>query len=123
MNSRHPAAGTTTPCGHDRRTFLKGVGLATAAGTAATAGLTPGPAEAAGTAPVFTEPAADMAPLPHVTIAGHKVPRMILGCNPIGGWAHSVPNLSKTMQQYFTPEVTYDFLQHAEKWGMNTWIG
>lgn len=51
-----PTAANAPPCGHDRRTFLKGVGLATAAGTAATAGLAPPAAEAAGTAPVFTEP-------------------------------------------------------------------
>jgi len=118
MTSRQPAA---SPCGHDRRTFLKGVGLAAAAGTAAS-GLSPRAAEAAGTAPVFTEPPPGAASLPRVTLAGHDVPRMILGCNPIGGWAHAVPNLSKTMEQYFTPEMTRDFLRHAEQWGLDTWL-
>jgi hypothetical protein len=123
MTPRHPA-GTADASrhGHDRRTFLKGVGLATAASTAASAGLAPTPAEAASPGPFFTDPPIDAAPLPQVTLCGHKVPRMILGCNPIGGWAHAVPSLSKTMQQYFTPDVTHDFLQHAEKWGLDTWL-
>jgi hypothetical protein len=118
MTSRHSVA----RWGHDRRTFLKGVGLAAAASTAATAGLAPPPAEAAGTGPFFTEPPADLGPLPEVTFLGHKMPRMIVGCNPIGGWSHSVPNLSRTMQEYFTPDVTYDFMRHCEKWGLNTAI-
>jgi len=120
MTSRHPGAATAR-CRHDRRTFLKGVGLATAASTGAAAVLAPSPAEAA-PAPVFTTPPADVAPLPQVTLCGHKVPRMILGCNPIGGWSHAVPNLSKTMQEYFTGDMTYDFLRHSEEWGLNTWI-
>jgi hypothetical protein len=33
-----------------------------------------------------------------------------------------VPNLSKTMQEYFTGDVTYDFLRHSEEWGLNTWL-
>ena len=118
MTSRHSAA----RCGHDRRTFLKGVGLATAASTAASAGLSPTPAEAAGTGPFFSEPPADLGPLPEVDFLGHKMPRMIVGCNPIGGWSHAVPNLSRTMQEYFTPDVTYDFMRHCEKWGLDTAI-
>ncbi len=120
MSSRCPASGS--PRGHGRRTFLKGVGLATAAGTAASAGLAPAPAEAAGTAPVFTEPPKSAPPLPSVKLCGHEVPRMILGCNPIGGWAHAVPSLAKTMREYFTEDVTTDFLEHAEKWGLDTWL-
>jgi hypothetical protein len=27
-----------------------------------------------------------------------------------------------TMQEYFTPDVTCDFLRHAEKWGLDTWL-
>jgi hypothetical protein len=26
------------------------------------------------------------------------------------------------MQEYFTPDVTYGFLRHCEKWGLNTSI-
>jgi hypothetical protein len=26
------------------------------------------------------------------------------------------------MEEYFTPEVTYQFLRHCEGWGLNTWI-
>ena len=120
MTARPSAADNATSCGHDRRAFLKGVGLA--AGTAASAGLAPTRAEAAGAAPFFAEPPPDTTPLPQVTLCGHKVPRMILGCNPIGGWAHSVPNLAQTMKEYFTEDVTCDFLQHAEAWGLDTWL-
>ena len=70
MTSRHPAA---HPCGHDRRTFLKGVGLTAAAGTAAT-GLAPRPAEAAGAAPFFTEPPPEAGPLPKVSLAATRSP-------------------------------------------------
>jgi len=118
MTSRHPAAGA--PCGHDRRTFLKGAGLATVA--SASAGLSPRPAHAAGTGPFFSEPPADAAPLPEVTLCGHKIPRMIVGCNQIGGWGHSVPSLSQTMKEYFTEDVTHDYLRHCEQWGLNTSI-
>jgi hypothetical protein len=45
---------------------------------------------------------------------------MILGSNPIGGWGYGGPNLSKTMREYFTGEMTYDFLRHSEEWGLNT---
>lgn len=121
MTSRQDGATGRASCGHDRRTFLKGVGLATAGTTAAAAGMAPRDAQGA-PATVFTHPPTDAAPLPQVTLCGHKVPRMILGCNPIGGWSHAVPNLSKTMQQYFTEDVTTDFLRHAEQWGLNTWL-
>jgi hypothetical protein len=123
MTPRHPAGTADAPKpGHDRRTFLKGVGLATAASSAAAAGLAPTPAEAATPGPFFTAPPPGADPLPQVTLCGHKVPRMILGCNPIGGWSHAVPSLSKTMREYFTEDVTHDFLQHAEKWGLDTWL-
>jgi hypothetical protein len=123
MPPRDPAGQTSgTRHGHDRRTFLKGAGLAAAASTAASSGLTPAPVEGAGTGPFFTEPPADAAPLPEVTLCGHKVPRMIVGCNQIGGWSHSVPSLSKAMEEYFTPELTGEFLRHCEKWGLNTWL-
>jgi hypothetical protein len=123
MTSRH-AAGKTPEArrGHDRRSFLKGASLATAASATASIGLTPAAADVATFGPFFSEPPTDAAPLPEVTLGGHKVPRMILGCNPIGGWAHAVPNLARTMQEYFTEDVTHDFLQHAESWGLDTWL-
>jgi hypothetical protein len=123
MTPRDPAGTANAPKrGHDRRSFLKGVGLATAAGTAASVGVAPTPAEAMGPGPVFTAPPTDAPALPQVTLCGHKVPRMILGCNPVGGWAHAVPNLAKTMREYFTEDVTHDFLHHAERWGLDTWL-
>ena len=116
-------AGTAAACGHDRRTFLKGVGLATAAGTAATAGLAPPGGRGRGHRPGLHRAPHRPLPLPQVTLGGHKVPRMILGCNPIGGWAHSGPEpvaddaavLHRGRHQRL-PAAT------AEKWGLNTWL-
>jgi hypothetical protein len=100
---------------------LKGATLAAAAATASTAPRE-AHADATGTGPFFTDPPADLAPLPEVEFLGRRTPRMIVGCNPIGGWSHAVPSLSQTMEQYFTPEITYEFLRHCERWGLNTAI-
>ncbi len=67
--------------------------------------------------------AAQVAPLPHVTIAGVTIPRMIVGCNPIGGWSHMSRNMTLAMTDYFTQERTVSFLSGCEKQGLDVWIG
>ena len=71
------------------------------------------------------EPAAAKSadPLPQVTIAGVTIPRMIVGCNPIGGWSHMCRNMTLAMTDYFTLDRTVGFLQDCEKTGLNVWIG
>ncbi len=103
----------------NRRSFLKRLCVGTlAAGAAASASetrTTPAAAapEADGTAPE---------PLPQITIAGHQIPRMVVGCNPIGGWSHSVRNMTLAMTDYFSLENTIRFLRNCEKAGLNVWL-
>jgi hypothetical protein len=60
--------------------------------------------------------------LPMGQIKGHKITRVIMGGNLIGGWAHSrdliyVPSLFKA---YNTDRKVFETLQLAEKAGVNT---
>jgi len=60
--------------------------------------------------------------LPHGTIAGKSISRIILGGNLIGGWAHSrdliyVPSLFKA---YNSEKKVFETLQVAEAAGINT---
>jgi len=102
---------------HDRRAFLKRFGL----GSAAASGMALAVREAAAQ-PYHTAPPADAGPLPEVTICNQKIQRLIIGSNQIGGWSHNVPNMSKAMTEFFTPEVTYQFLKHCESYGLTTWL-
>lgn len=59
--------------------------------------------------------------LPTVRLGAHSVTRLIAGGNPIGGFGHSVPNMSRHMLEYFTLDRIVDFLQKCEREGINTW--
>jgi hypothetical protein len=59
--------------------------------------------------------------LPTVRLGPHKVTRLIAGGNPIGGFGHSVPNMSRHMLDYFTLERIIEFLEKCEREGINTW--
>jgi hypothetical protein len=61
------------------------------------------------------------APLPTIRLGPHTVTRLIAGGNPVGGWGHSVPNMSRHMLEYFTLERTIEFLEKCESEGINTW--
>jgi hypothetical protein len=60
-------------------------------------------------------------PIPTIRLGTHTVTRLIAGGNPIGGWGHSVPNMSRHMLEYFTLERTVEFLGNCEREGINTW--
>lgn len=62
------------------------------------------------------------ASLPKVTIAGITIPRMIVGCNPIGGWSHMCRNMTLAMTDYFTLERTVSFLRSCERAGLDVWL-
>ena len=114
-----PFSRAVVKAGHDRRDFIKRV----CAGGLAAASLPLGiPAVQAGAAEDLP-PVSVPGPIPQVTIAGVKIPRMIIGCNPIGGWGHAVPNLSLAMTDYFTLERTVSFLKRCEKAGFDVWLG
>ena len=59
--------------------------------------------------------------LPTVRLGPHDVTRLIAGGNPIGGWGHSVPNMSRHMLEFFTLERTIEFLEKCSREGINTW--
>jgi len=92
-----------------RRDFLKQACFSTAAITASQLAA----AEAA-----QGGPAAEM---PMIRLGPHKVTRVIAGGNPIGGFGHSVPNMSRHMLEYFTLERTIEFLVKCSQAGINTW--
>ncbi len=59
--------------------------------------------------------------LPAIQLGPHKVARLIAGGNPIGGFGHSVPNMSRHMLEYFTLERIVEFLEKCVNEGINTW--
>ena len=119
---------TTASSSPDRRQFLRQL----CAGTLAAAGLPVAaggalavPLEASG-APGANPTAAPvpgtLGPIPQVTIAGVRVPRLIIGCNPMGGWSHQIRNMTLAMTDYFTLENTVAFLKRCEGFGLDLWI-
>jgi hypothetical protein len=80
----------------------------------------------AGGSPARAEQAAPVQsaqPLPHITIGGVSIPRMVVGCNPIGGWSHQIRNMTTAMLDYYNLENTISFLQRCEQAGLDTWLG
>lgn len=60
-------------------------------------------------------------PLPTVQIGNRRFSRLIVGGNPIGGYAHNTKRVSELMLQYFTVERTTELILDCEKKGINTW--
>jgi hypothetical protein len=104
--SEHSVPSTTT-----RRRFLQQT-AGVAAGAAALATLTP-ETRAASTA---AEPL-----LPTIKLGRHQVTRLIIGGNPIYGYAHFNKLLGEHQKAWNTPERVVDLLRHCEQKGLNTW--
>lgn len=98
-----------------RREFLKWAG--TAAGTTVGAAVSLGGCSK----PASGEVGITVAALPTFSLGKHTLTRLIAGWNPIGGFSHSVPNLSQHMREYFTSERVDQFLLDVEKSGINCW--
>ncbi len=116
MSAHLPQPSSASVSNSDRRSFLKTI----CTSSLVVAGLPvsgASAAEAEGEKPVSVP-----SPIPQVTIAGVKIPRMIIGSNPIGGWSHSVHNLSLAMPDYFTLERTVSFLKRCEQAGLDVWL-
>lgn len=96
-----------------RREFLH---TAFAAGAAAAVMGGESPAEAS---PPQTAPTSPPAPLPTVMIAGITIPRVIVGCNQIGGWSHGSHNLALATTDYFTLDRTVSFLRDCVTQGLD----
>lgn len=59
--------------------------------------------------------------LPTIRLGTYQVTRLIAGGNPIGGFSHSVNNMSRHMLEYFTLERITGFLEDCAREGINTW--
>ena len=92
----------------DRRVFLKRASLGTAAISASRFLSASGRA----VAQKYT--------LPTVRLGDHQVTRLITGYNPVGGFSHATPYLSRHMREYFTVERTVELLRHCEALGITT---
>ena len=90
-----------------RRNFLKSAALAAVA------------AGSAGTTQAASFLRDDI--LPTISLGKFSLSRLIVGWNPIGGHSHFVPNLSKHMLEYYTPDRINEFLVDCEASGINTW--
>jgi len=127
MDERNLIAEGTSKCRRaGRRDFFKRVGnggIVAAAGAswlAAQAGHAAPSAESAPSASAPPAPAKKMPPLPTIKIGDKTVTRMIVGGNPVQGYAHTVQALAQHMMEYFTVEQTAKFLLHCEEMGINT---
>ncbi|MBI1941014.1 MAG: twin-arginine translocation signal domain-containing protein [Acidobacteria bacterium] len=85
-----------------RREFLKGVT------TAAVAGLPLGSSASSGL-------------LPTVPFGPHRITRLIVGSNPLRGFAHFNAQYGRHMLEYFTDERSVKFLLDCERAGINTY--
>jgi len=99
------------PFAPNRRDFLMG-----AIGAGLAGGIVASGAEAR------EVPARQAPQLPTVTIAGVTIPRMIVGCNPIGGWSHLSRYMTLAMTEYYTLERTVSFLRECESKGLDVWL-
>jgi hypothetical protein len=122
---RHEPTPETAAIQPDRRTFLKQVCAGAVAAAAVTVPAASGSRAAA--APAFAGaapagPGVAAGPLPSVTIAGQRIPRMIIGSNPIGGWSHQIRNMTIAMTDYFNQENTTAFLRRCDKAGLTVFI-
>src|SRR6266568_6940841 len=95
-----------------RRQFLQQAAVL-AAGAAVLSEFSPN-------APAATS-AAGAPPLPTIKLGSHEVTRLILGGNPIYGYAHFNKILSQSQTAWHTPERVVELVQHAEASGINTW--
>jgi hypothetical protein len=69
---------------------------------------------------VISEEQSSGEPLPTITLGKRRVTRLIVGGNPIGGFAYAPPKLTQHMLGYFTVEHTTQLLLHCEIQGITT---
>lgn len=61
------------------------------------------------------------APLPTVSFGAHKITRLIVGSNPLYGYAHFNTLLGRMMKDWMTDEKRIEVLRNAEAAGVSTW--
>lgn len=58
--------------------------------------------------------------MPTVDFFGHRISRLIMGCNPFNGGSHVGPELDAEMDAYYTFENIKKALRHGQEHGINT---
>lgn len=58
--------------------------------------------------------------IPTIKLGDHEVTRLIIGGNPFCGNSHFSADMSKNMNDYYTPKKMVEVLQQCEKMGINT---
>jgi hypothetical protein len=76
---------------------------------------------AAGTAARTLDQGGSAAMLPAISIASHRVTRLIVGSNPIYGYSHFNRLFDQHMTEWFTDERIVKLLLDCEHAGINTW--
>lgn len=61
--------------------------------------------------------------MPTIPFGPHKISRLIVGGNQMGGAAHNLRDLCIHMAEYFTVDRTVEFLRECLAQGINTWQG
>jgi hypothetical protein len=104
-----------------RREFLQ-TSAAVAAGLMGGTKLlaeTPKGAQAAKPAPAATTGSMDMVQVPTMKFGGVDISRMVLGVNPLYGFAHYNSNFGASMAEWYTQERVCDVLHRAAGFGIN----
>ncbi len=71
-------------------------------------------------APAPPMPAAtDMVQVPTMKFGGVDVSRLVLGANPLYGFAHYNLNFASSMTEWYTPEKVVEVMQRAQCYGIN----
>ncbi len=104
-----------------RRGFLQTTAAAVAAGlmggTSNILGETPKGAQS----PAAPQPPdKDMVQVPTMKFGGVDISRMVLGVNPLYGFAHYNQNFGSTMAEWYTPDKVVEVLHRAQCYGINT---
>ena len=59
--------------------------------------------------------------MPMISLGAHRISRLILGGNPMGGGSHTSRFLDAAMRRYFTPEHSLELMRDCEEEGVNLW--
>lgn len=61
----------------------------------------------------------DMVQVPTMKFGGVDIGRLVMGSNPMYGFAHYNQNFAASMTEWYTPEKVVEVMQHAQSFGIN----
>jgi hypothetical protein len=59
--------------------------------------------------------------MPHISLGGHSISRLIVGCHDIDAGTHLGPIHNRAAREYYTVEQAIKTLRHCEELGINAW--